>query len=56
MPIYEYRCTVCGKRFSRQESIAEHGRQASPPACPECGAQAVEPVFSPFFAKTVRKS
>ncbi len=26
------------------------------PACPECKSRAVEPVFSPFFAKTVRKS
>ncbi|MGH7672726.1 MAG: FmdB family zinc ribbon protein [Gemmatimonadales bacterium] len=57
MPIYEYRCTVCGERFSRPESIQEHGaeRRLSPP-CPKCDAQAVEPVFSPFFAKTVRKS
>jgi putative FmdB family regulatory protein len=54
MPIYEYRCTACNERFARQEPIGEHGRQ--PPACPKCGARAVEPVFSRFFAKTVRKS
>jgi putative FmdB family regulatory protein len=56
MPIYEYRCTACSERFSRQESIEDHGRQRPPPACPKCGAPAVEPVVSPFFAKTVRKS
>lgn len=56
MPIYEYRCTVCGERFSRQEPIKEHGAERPAPACPKCGAQAVEPVFSPFFVKTVRKS
>jgi putative FmdB family regulatory protein len=54
MPIYEYACTKCNERFTRQEPIGEHGRER--PACPKCGARAVEPVFSPFFAKTVRKS
>ena len=54
MPIYEYRCTKCHKRFSRQEGIEEHGRRR--PACPKCKSRAVEQVFSPFFAKTVRKS
>jgi len=54
MPIYEYRCTKCEARFSRQEEIAEHGR--TPPVCPQCRSRAVEQVLSPFFAKTVRKS
>jgi len=54
MPIYEYRCTKCRKRFSRHEGIEEHGRRR--PACPHCKSRAVEQVFSPFFAKTVRKS
>ena len=54
MPIYEYRCTKCHTRFSQQQAIAEHGRKR--PACPACKSQAVEQVFSAFFAKTVRKS
>ena len=54
MPIYEYRCTKCDERFTRHEPIGEHGRQRPP--CPKCGSRVVEPVFSPFFAKTVRKS
>lgn len=54
MPIYEYACTKCDARFARHEAIREHGRQR--PECPKCGSRAVEPVFSPFFAKTVRKS
>ncbi|HEX9610790.1 MAG TPA: zinc ribbon domain-containing protein [Gemmatimonadales bacterium] len=53
MPIYEYRCTRCGREWSRQEPISEHGRE--PAACPVCGADS-ERVFSAFFAKTVRKS
>lgn len=54
MPIYEYRCTKCRKRFTAQQPISEHGRRR--PGCPTCKSKAVEPVFSTFFAKTVRKS
>jgi len=55
MPLYEYRCTACDTRFSRTESMAEHAA-SSRPMCPACESRAVEPVFSDFFAKTVRKS
>lgn len=54
MPIYEYRCTKCRKRFSQAMPISAHGRRR--PACPKCGSKVVEPVFSTFFAKTIRKS
>src|SRR2546422_335291 len=54
MPIYEYRCTKCRKRFTQQEGIEEHGRRR--PTCPKCKSRAVQQGFSPFFAKTVRKS
>jgi len=54
MPLYEYRCTACHEQFARTESITEHGDRR--PRCPKCESRAVEPVFSPFFAKTVRKS
>ena len=54
MPIYEYRCAKCGHRWSATESVAGHERRR--PACPKCKSRVVEQVFSPFFAKTVRKS
>jgi putative FmdB family regulatory protein len=54
MPIYEYRCGQCGHRWSETVSMAEHDRTR--PTCPKCQAQAAEPVYSAFFAKTVRKS
>jgi len=54
MPTYEYACTKCNERFTRHESIGDHGRDR--PICPKCGARVVEPVLSPFFAKTIRKS
>lgn len=54
MPTYEYRCEKCGKRFSVVESISRHGRKR--PACPKCKSVKVEQQFSPFFAKTAKKS
>jgi hypothetical protein len=32
------------------------GRDVAPPQCPRCQGVNVEQVFSPFFAKTSRKS
>jgi putative FmdB family regulatory protein len=55
MPLYEYRCTKCRKRFARTQSMSQHAGRPNP-ACPKCDSRAVEPVFSQFFAKTVRKS
>ena len=55
MPLYEYRCTACQARFARTETMTEHSRK-SRPTCPKCRSKAVEPVFSDFFAKTIRKS
>lgn len=54
MPTYEYVCGSCGKRFTRTESIAAHGRKR--PSCPGCSSKKVNRVFSAFYAKTVRKS
>jgi putative FmdB family regulatory protein len=55
MPLYEYRCTACAELFTRTESMSEHAAKPRP-ACPKCASRAVEPVFSDFFAKTIRKS
>lgn len=55
MPLYEYRCTACETLFSRAQTMSEHSA-SSRPACPKCKSTDVEPVFSDFFAKTVRKS
>ncbi len=53
MPTYEYRCEKCRARFSRVETISQHGK---PPKCPKCGSAKVVQIFSSFFAKTGRKS
>ena len=54
MPTYEYRCEKCRKRFSRVETISQHGKKR--PKCPKCGSAKVMQVFSLFFAKTGKKS
>ena len=54
MPTYEYRCEKCRKTFTRVESISAHGRKK--PTCPKCKGTNVRQLFSPFFAKTARKS
>jgi putative FmdB family regulatory protein len=60
MPTYEYRCLDCHEVWERTENMAEHeqvaGRDVAPPQCPRCQGVNVEQVFSPFFAKTSRKS
>ena len=54
MPTYEYRCEKCGTRFTRIEAIQSHGRKKA--ACPKCKSANVSQVFTPFYAKTVKKS
>ncbi len=54
MPTYEYRCDSCRKRFTRVESIAQHGRKRT--TCPNCKSTKVTQIFASFFAKTSKKS
>jgi putative FmdB family regulatory protein len=54
MPTYEYRCLECDEIFERSAKMED--LEASSPACPRCGSDKVEQVFSSFFAKTSRKS
>ena len=44
MPIYEYKCSKCGKTFEHlARSLSE-----SPPKCPKCGASRPKKQFSAF--------
>lgn len=54
MPLYEYVCRKCHKKFSEVLSVEEHGTRKV--RCPQCKSDDVEPVIEPFFAKTGRKS
>src|SRR5207302_9659252 len=42
MPIYEYRCAACGRRASALARTYD----APAPACPHCGAAALERLIS----------
>ena len=37
MPLYEYKCTSCGKEFEELKSFADCDK---PAICPNCGAEA----------------
>ncbi len=54
MPTYDFRCRACKRTFSMTMGITARGRKRI--KCPKCASQKVEPVFSPFFAKTARKA
>ncbi len=54
MPIYDYVCEKCRKRFSVVQRISEHtGRR---PACPKCKSRSTRQLLTSFFAKTGKKS
>lgn len=42
MPLYEFRCGACGKRFEARVSYEES------PRCPTCGAGESERLLTPF--------
>jgi len=50
MPIYEFVCDKCGKKF---ESLFRTKDDPTPP-CPKCGAKDVTKVFSVFGAINVK--
>lgn len=54
MPIYEYSCKNCGKIFSIQLSMSEH--EAGNISCPACLDRRIVQQYTPFFAKTSKKS
>lgn len=50
MPLYDYRCEVCGHRFE-----ARHGFNEAAPACPNCAAAEVKRLIlsAPTFAQGI---
>jgi putative FmdB family regulatory protein len=50
MPLYEYECADCGKRFDRLTSIAS----ADEASCPRCGAVNVRRLISVIAGMTGR--
>jgi putative FmdB family regulatory protein len=54
MPLYEYRCSNCRKKFSLKMSVTE--LEKGSPKCPKCGSKKTEKLISGFFAQTSKKS
>ena len=54
MPLYEYICRKCHKKFSEVLTIKEH--EAGKVHCPKCKSADLEHVMEPFFARTSSKT
>lgn len=47
MPIYEFRCKACDKRFEALCSMGGNGA-----TCPDCGSGDVKKLMSGFFSRS----
>ena len=54
MPLYEFLCKKCHKKFSEVLTVKEHETKKVP--CPKCKSYDLEHVIEPFFAKTSSKT
>ncbi len=45
MPIYEYECGKCGKRFELRRAVIDNNNFVN---CPKCGAKELRRVYSSF--------
>ncbi len=54
MPVYEYRCLDCDKKFEVVETMAEHGEHEV--LCPDCRKNNIERIWSRVVAVTSKKS
>jgi putative FmdB family regulatory protein len=54
MPVYDYACGKCGKKFTVTMSIGDHDKHRV--RCPKCKSSGVRQQISGFYAKTSKKS
>jgi putative FmdB family regulatory protein len=54
MPVYEFICRACRKRFSVTKPIAKYDPKKV--ACPKCESKKVDRRWASVFVKTSRKS
>ena len=54
MPLYEYFCKKCKKKFGGIFTVKEHDTRKM--HCPKCKSEDVEKVIEPFTAVTSKKS
>lgn len=55
MPVYEFQCQDCGKKFEIVATLAEK-EAGLDPACPKCGRLRARQVFSRFTLLTGSKT
>jgi len=48
MPVYEYQCSECGKKFEIRQSMGEDGSKLS---CPNCSSSNLRRILSSFFSQ-----
>jgi len=53
MPMYEYRCDVCGERF---EKLVRSASSQESITCPSCGATETRKQFSTFASVSARST
>lgn len=54
MPVYQFNCKECSKKFTQTMSVADLGKNRV--TCPKCKSRKVEQQIAAFFAVTSKKS
>lgn len=54
MPIYDFKCEECRKKFTLTLSMAERSKARI--KCPKCSSRKVEQQYSAVYAVTSKKS
>lgn len=54
MPVYEYVCLDCKKKFSEVKPLSEYDPKAA--RCPKCDGKHVERRYSQIYVETSTKS
>lgn len=54
MPVYEFACRGCHKKFETVQSIVKFN--ASKVKCPKCGSKKVDRIWSRVYTVTSKKS
>lgn len=55
MPVYDFRCEACHKKFSLTLTVDARTRGAGL-KCPKCASRKVEQLYTAVYAVTSRKS
>jgi putative FmdB family regulatory protein len=54
MPMYDYKCSDCGKESLLVLTLKEHERGEV--TCPCCGSKKMKQLYTSFIAQTTKKS